>query len=108
MNFQIRHNTRNLPSHLRPLHHAQLATCLQILQVPKRATARYPTSNYAPWRAGEQTLWGWLDCAKQNHRRLIRLHHPDRGGCHQRAATINAAWDRVRELLARRGVAYAN
>jgi len=30
--------------------------------------------------------------AKIQYRKLVLLHHPDRGGSHQRFAAINAAW----------------
>lgn len=106
MNFKLISAARNLRSEHRPLHHQKLTTVLRILEVPGKY-ARRGVPVYSDLMPSESDLWQWLDTSKRNHRRLIRQHHPDKGGCHDYAAMINAAWDRVQELIARRGVSYA-
>lgn len=55
----------------------------------------------------ERFLWERYDEAKQCHRKLICQHHPDRGGCTQRAAEINSIWRVLKERFAVRGIAMA-
>lgn len=100
MNFQIvttLHFGRQRPVHVQPL-----TACLKILGVRGRRSGRLCKA-WVP----AQEMWEWLEQAKRNHRQLIRKHHPDRCGSHERAAVINAAWDRVKELLERRGIGFS-
>ena len=108
MNFIIK-SSRVTPGS-RPLHHQRLSVVLGVLEVQPKVVVSWTNANYdnrfAMYRATEPHLWDYLEQARNNHRRLILQHHPDRGGCHEMAALINSAWQRVKELLARKGVAY--
>lgn len=109
MNFVIKSN--RVPMAKRPLHHWHLSQCLAVLEVnPAVPCSDWKHGDhsllYCVYRASESHLWGYLEEARNNHRRLIRQHHPDRGGSHEKAAVLNAAWKRTRELLARKGISF--
>lgn len=86
---------------------ATLPTVLGVLGVTRRR-ANHSCNRFRGYRVGgatQETLYDMLEEARNNHRELIRKHHPDAGGRHEEATQINVAWRRVKELMARRGVA---
>src|SRR5581483_10392927 len=105
MDFQIVSSRRTIPKGHIPIHHLTLPSCLAILEVPKKVTPNRGLPGYG-WKEqkDEAQLWEWFDIAKANHRRLSRIHHPDKGGSVEKAAIINATWKRLKELMARRGL----
>ncbi len=70
-----------------------------------RACARRQSHGVAEsfWSLPAVRLWVLLEAAYRNFRRLIRRHHPDRGGCGQRAVELIAAWNLVKRHFKRRG-----
>lgn len=56
------------------------------------------------WNRNEFELLDILRAAHGAWRAQIKRLHPDSGGDQIRAAELNAAWDRIKRLFARRGV----
>jgi hypothetical protein len=76
-----------------------------IYRDPNRCRTRRPQHGVSEsfWALPAARLWELLEAACRNFRRLIRRHHPDRGGCAKRAAQLIAAWNLVKRHFARRG-----
>ena len=55
------------------------------------------------WERNPEHLWNLLELAKRRFELEIAHAHPDRGGDTRRAAQLNAAWNLVKKLFARRG-----
>lgn len=107
MNFQIVTTLRAVSEGRKPLHLAPLKRCLAILEVPRRQSKKGGWYCFGSHNSPPDQMWDWLEQARNNHRRLIRVHHPDRGGSHERAAVLNSTWKRVQELMKRRGIELA-
>ncbi len=56
------------------------------------------------WNKPEGDLINLLGDARTIYRQSIRMAHPDRGGCHAKAAELNVLWNRVRYLFAKRNL----
>ncbi|HVH52480.1 MAG TPA: hypothetical protein VM690_10070 [Gaiellaceae bacterium] len=55
-------------------------------------------TTHRPWRAILQENGKVIrtpDEARARHRELVFIHHPDRGGSHERMVEINAALERA-------------
>lgn len=49
-------------------------------------------------------MWELYEQARANHRKLVKIHHPDIGGDATICGTINFCWKYLRGLFARFGV----
>lgn len=56
------------------------------------------------WLRNEHQLPEILVDAKQAHRRLVRIYHPDKGGDVKVCAFLNAVFQRIKLLFSRKGI----
>lgn len=82
----------------------RLVTLLDFWGVRDVSTDTHYYPNPPLCNASANQLWDWFEKAKIEHRKRILLEHPDRGGSWEKAAELNAMWDRTVDLFARQGI----
>jgi len=83
---------------------ARLSSLLHFFGVRKLTNDYDACRNSKVSDASAEQLWQWYEHAKLAYRDKIARAHPDRGGNHAEAATLNAAWERTEMLFKRLGI----